>query len=187
MTCIVGIEHDGGVWIGGDSATVSDIDVCVVSEPKVFVNGPLIIGFTTSWRMGQLLHYSLNVPDHDPRIDDMNWLVNDLVDAIRNCFKEKGYIRKQDEAELGGTFLLGYKGKLYYVSDDFQIIRPKDGYAACGCGESYALGVLSYLTKNKLIKKPEDALMHALDAAVVHSGGVLKPYTVMNLDVSEEK
>jgi ATP-dependent protease HslVU (ClpYQ) peptidase subunit len=181
MTCIVGLEHEGKVYIGGDSATVSDLDVAIVTEPKVFTNGPLVMGFTTSWRMGQLLHYSLVVPDHDPRTDDMVWLVNDLTDAIRNCFKDKGYMKKADDVEEGGTFLLGYKGVLYYVGSDFQVMHPRDGYAACGCGESYALGVMSHFVRNKLIKQPTKAIEHALDAAECHSGGVLKPYTILSM------
>lgn len=181
MTCIVGCERDGVVYIGGDSAAISDLDIVTRSDEKVFINGPLIIGFTNSFRMGQLLRYALDVPDHDPRMETMKWIVVDLVDAFRKTFSDKGYLTKENDVETGGTFLMGYQGKLYYVDSDFQIGHHIDGYAACGCGESYALGVLHHLNKNNPKMKPEDVLKHALDAASYHSGGVSKPYTILSL------
>jgi ATP-dependent protease HslVU (ClpYQ) peptidase subunit len=68
MTCIVGMVENGKVYIGGDSAGVSGFDYHIREDQKVFQNGDMIFGFTSSFRMGQLLQYSLKIPDHDPRI-----------------------------------------------------------------------------------------------------------------------
>lgn len=181
MTCIVGIEHEGTVYIGGDSAGVSGLDVVVRSDEKVFINGPLIMGFTSSFRMGQLLRYAVDVPEQDPRHDDMKYLVVDVMDHIRDCFHEKGFLAKEDNVETGGVFLMGYKGRLYWVGSDFQVGRHLDGYAACGCGENYAMGVLHYLSRAKPKMSPEDKIKAALEAAAYHSGGVLEPYTILHL------
>lgn len=179
MTCIVGIEDKGVVYIGGDSAGVAGLNITVRSDEKVFINGPLVMGFTTSFRMGQILRYALRVPDHDPRLDDMEWLVVDLIDAVRSCFSSKGYLTKKGEVESGGVFLLGYKGKLYQVESDFQVGRSIAGYDAVGCGSQYANGTLHYLMKNKPDMPPEEKVKHALDAASYHSAGVIEPYVVL--------
>ena len=55
MTCIAGLVHDGAVYLAGDSAGCSGWDLTVRADPKVFVSGSYVMGFTTSFRMGQLL------------------------------------------------------------------------------------------------------------------------------------
>lgn len=59
MTCIVGITDGRTVTVGGDSAGSDGWHVAVLSDSKVFQVGPYLMGFTTSYRMGQLLRYSL--------------------------------------------------------------------------------------------------------------------------------
>lgn len=59
MTCIVGWVEEGQVWIGGDSAGVAKLDLRVRKDEKVFVSGEYVMGFTSSFRMGQLLRYTL--------------------------------------------------------------------------------------------------------------------------------
>ena len=61
MTCIVGLVHEGVVYIGGDSAGVGGMSLTVRADEKVFQNGEFLMGFTTSFRMGQLLRYSLKL------------------------------------------------------------------------------------------------------------------------------
>ena len=71
MTCIVGLVHEGVVYIGGDSAGVAGLSLTVRADEKVFQNGEFLMGFTTSFRMGQLLRYSLKPPCSYPD-DDIN-------------------------------------------------------------------------------------------------------------------
>ena len=47
MTCIVGLEHNGAVWIGGDSAGVDNsLGIQTRDDRKVFQIGEAVIGFT---------------------------------------------------------------------------------------------------------------------------------------------
>ncbi|KKN17732.1 hypothetical protein LCGC14_0962700, partial [marine sediment metagenome] len=63
MTCIVGFIDDGGkAWMGGDSAGVAGHHTHPRRDPKVFRVGPVLIGYTSSFRMGQLLRYHLKIP-----------------------------------------------------------------------------------------------------------------------------
>ena len=58
MTCIVGIlEENGDIYMGGDSAGASGNTLKIRADEKVFINENYIMGFTSSFRMGQLLRY----------------------------------------------------------------------------------------------------------------------------------
>lgn len=58
MTCIVGLVDGDRVILGGDSAGIAGWHLQLRADEKVFRNGPYAIGFTTSFRMGQILRYA---------------------------------------------------------------------------------------------------------------------------------
>lgn len=178
MTCIVGIEKAGQVWIGGDSAGLSGLDKKIREDSKVFkLKDDVLFGFTTSFRMGQLLHFSLEIPRQTVK-DDYRYLCTDFINAVRNCLEKGGFAQIKENRETGGTFLLGYKGKLYSVDSDFQVGRVIVGFDACGCGENYALGSL-YTTKD-LKFSPKENLLKALEAAAQFSAGVAPPFKIIS-------
>lgn len=174
MTCIVGIVDEGRVWLGADSAGVGGYDLTLRKDPKVFRNGAFIFGFTTSFRMGQLLRYSFDPPEliDKDRVDA--FMAVGFIDAVRECLRKGGYASKKDERETGGTFLVGVAGRLFRVEDDYQVGESLTGYDACGCGEPYARGAL-YATKNM---HAENRINIALRAAEAHSAGVRGPFVV---------
>lgn len=173
MTCIVGIEHKGRVHIGGDSAGVAGYSITARADVKVFTVGPYVMGFTSSFRMGQLLHYSLKAPEPKGNLD--KFMVTTFVDAVRECMSTGGYLTKTNGSEEGGTFLVGVKGRLFCVESDFQVGRSHDGYMAVGCGSDIALGSL-WSTRND--DRPQWRVRQALGAASHHSAGVAAPYVV---------
>jgi ATP-dependent protease HslVU (ClpYQ) peptidase subunit len=176
MTCIVGLVDKGNVYIGGDSAGVAGLSISIRGDEKVFTNGPFIMGFTTSFRMGQLLRYKFDPPRQTAGQDDMKYMVTDFVDAVRKCFGEGGFGKTPDKDQnKGGTFLVGYNGKLYTIDSDFQVGIPSIGYSAVGCGFDLALGAM-YATKNQ---KPEDRITTALEAASTFSAGVEPPFVIV--------
>lgn len=179
MTCIVGLVENGVVYIGGDSAGVSRLDVRIRSDEKVFTKGNMIFGYTSSFRMGQILRYGFKTPDHDPRIDDYEYLCSIFIDELIKSFKDKGYATINNNEITGGTFLIGYNGSLYNVQSDFQVGMPVENYDACGCGESYALGALHALEPYKM--KPVERVTKALSAAEHLSGGVRAPFNIVSI------
>ena len=68
MTCIAAITEKGKVYMGGDSAGVSGYDITIRADEKVFKNGQCVFGFTSSFRMGQLLCYKFKVPVKPPKM-----------------------------------------------------------------------------------------------------------------------
>ncbi|MED1954869.1 hypothetical protein [Brevibacillus centrosporus] len=177
MTCIVGLVHDGKVCMGGDSAGVGGYDLAIRADEKVFINEEFIMGFTSSFRMGQLLRYRFKPPYHRPDVSDYEYLVTDFIDEVRSCLKNGGYARTDNGEESAGTFLVGYRGKLYTVEGDYQVGIPADGYAAVGCGDQIAHGAL-YATNGS---PPTERIKIALEAAERYSAGVRGPFVIKDM------
>ena len=186
MTCIVGLEHEGVVYIGGDSAGVeiNSLAICGRADEKVFLTEEknFAMGFCGSFRIGQLLRYALDPPDQKVGQEDMAYMVVDFIDAVRTMQKEKGSMKKEDELEEhDAAFIVGYKGHLYVVEEDFQVGRPIENYAAVGCGADIALGAL-YATRSTRDLHPEERIKLALQAAVEYSAGVRPPFHIVKLE-----
>ncbi len=175
VTCIVGLEYDGRVIIGGDSAGVAGYSITVRADTKVFRNSEFIMGFTSSFRMGQLLRYSL-VPPLPQTWDIDRFMATDFISAVRDCLREGGYARNESGSEEGGVFLVGIRGRLYRIDSDFQIGRSIDLYDAVGCGEEFALGSLF----GSAHLDPLERVGLALEAAAYHSSAVCPPFHVMS-------
>lgn len=175
MTCIVGVADGQKVTIGGDSAAGGNgWDVQRRRDPKVFRNGPYLIGYTSSFRMGQLLRYRLDPPEPEQPLHRS--LATDFVDAVRDCLEEGGWRKVEDEREEGGRFLVGVQGRLFKVDPDFHVADPLGQQHAVGCGRRYALGALHALRG----KDAETKVRTALQAAADNSGGVRRPFTVLD-------
>lgn len=172
MTCIVGLVQNGVVHIGGDSLGVGGYCKSVRADKKVFHRGPFVIGFTSSFRMGQILQHKLEVPEHKEGVDDYAYMVTEFVDAVRKCLKDAGFAKKLNEEETGGTFLVGYRGRLYEIEDDYQVAMFEDEYSAVGCGHDIAKGAM-YAQPS--FTHPVERIRVALEAASRFSAGVGGP------------
>ncbi|EIV91013.1 hypothetical protein [Frankia sp. QA3] len=177
MTCIVGVQQDGRVVIGGDSAGVAGWSITVRADTKVFRNGEFIMGFTDSFRMGQLLRYSL-VPPVPQDWDLDRFMATDFIAVVRDCLREGGFARNDSGNESGGLFLVGIRGHLYRIDSDYQIGRSVDDYYAVGSGDEYACGSL-HSTRGL---DAEQRVQMALEAAAHHSTGVCPPFHIVSSD-----
>jgi len=172
MTAIVGVVHDGVVHIGGDSAGVGEWTITIRADAKVFVNGPYVMGFTGSFRMGQLLRYALEPPIPSGDLDA--FMTTTFIDAVRECLRTGGWMSKENEREDGGTFLVGVSGRLFRIGSDFQVGESADGYDAVGSGEELALGALHATARSRM--SPRKRIEVALSAAEHFSGAVCRPF-----------
>lgn len=172
MTCIVGLADGGRVYIGGDSAGVADYAIDVRADAKVFRNREYLMGFTTSFRMGQLLRYSFKPPT--PKGNLERFMVREFMPAAMDCLDAGGWLSVDKGRREGGTFLIGVRGELFGVWDDFQVGRTVNGYQSVGCGDAYALGSL-HATAGQ---KPLARVRSALAAAAHHSAGVTGPFVI---------
>jgi len=179
MTCIVGYRDESGIWMGGDSAGVAGWEMDVRTDPKVFLNGPFLMGFTSSFRMGDILRYSFKPPER--QVDTNAYMRTTFIDAVRAALGEGGYRRKVNEEERGGGFLVGYEGRLFEVCCDFQVGEPQDPYQAVGCGGATARGAMFAQMPYDI---PPRSMIHtALSAAERCSAGVRRPFRILHQGV----
>jgi len=101
-----------------------------------------------------------------------------FIDAVRDCFKKGGFLEKEKDVESGGTFLVGYRGRLFEVEDDMQVVETFDIYNAVGCGARYAKGAMAILTSGREKKDVPMLITKALEVATHFSGGVRPPYVI---------
>ncbi len=184
MTCIVGIVDGSRVHIGGDSASCSNYtNLYLRADQKVFRSGPYVMGFTDSYRMGQLLRFKLKPPPFDESSDPFEYMCGSFVESVRDCLKAGGFARRHDEEERGGQFLVGFRGRLFEVCADYQVAEMISGFNAVGCGAQIALGALeAYATVGAICINPEERVRLALRAAEVWSAGVRAPFHVVSTD-----
>jgi len=187
MTCIVGYtDEESNVFIGGDSAASSNTDdMRIRVDQKVCKksNG-MIFGFTSSFRMGQIIQYCFDVPKKRCGQDDFEYLCGDFVNSLIRCLKDNGYAEIQDNVVTGGIFLLGFNGNLYKIQKDFQVSQIVKNYNACGCGEQYAMGAMRIMEGQDL--SPGARIKTALDTAEVFSCAVSSPYHIVSTEGQKE-
>jgi ATP-dependent protease HslVU (ClpYQ) peptidase subunit len=183
MTCIVGIVEDGKITIGGDSAASCDHSWFVSKREKVFRlknewEDEALIGYTTSYRMADLLQYQVDLQRIEGK-DLMQYMVEDFVEEVRETFKEHGYTKIEDSQEEGGNFLVGIKDRLFVVYDDFHVNECAEDYFAVGCGEQFAMGAMHALKHTDYTSK--EKVERALAASSKFSNGVAPPFLVKEL------
>lgn len=179
MTCIVGLKYKNKVYIGADSAGSGTHATDPRKDLKIFKHSDMLFGFTTSFRMGQLLQYHLSLQKAKPEVDPMKYLVTKFIPAARQCLTAGGFAKKDNNVETGGQFIVGFRGRLFVVWSDFQVAETLRPYVAVGCGLEWAEGVLFTLKKSKI--SPEEKVKIALEAAVEHSGWVRPPFTILSV------
>lgn len=184
MSCVIGFESNGVIYMGADSAGIdsSSLSISTRVDEKVFVaeTNDFIMGFAGSFRVGQLLRYASDLPEQSNKKDDMAYMVTDFVDSIKNAQRDHGALRRDSEIEEhDAEFLVGYKGKLYIIESDFQVCRPIENYAAIGSGAQVALGALYALRDSSI--SPQNKIQLALNAASEYCAGVRPPFVILKL------
>ena len=170
MTCIVGIAHKGMIHMGGDSCG-SDGSWQEVLNPKVFiVDDRFLIGCTTSFRMIDLLRFELEVDIQSPNQSDDEFMRTTFIHAVRECFKEGGWMENSSEKNEGGNFLVGYQGTLYEVQDDFSVLNSKD-CMAIGSGSLPARGSLYTSKEDPNIPRRITLALEAAEATITSVRG----------------
>ena len=182
FSLIVGFIDGDNVYIGGDRAGVAGVSHLRIREDeKVFKKNGFVFGYTSSFRMGQLIRFKFDPPKHRPEEkDDFEYMCTDFIDELRQCLKDGGYSKNDSNVETGGTFLVGYRGKLYQIESDFQVAIMSGNFDACGCGEDYAMGAMSILSHNDKISA-HNKIIEALKVAENLSAGVRGPFDVVKI------
>jgi ATP-dependent protease HslVU (ClpYQ) peptidase subunit len=183
MTCIVGFidKYKKQMWMGGDSAGVGGLDIRSRKDVKVFEKDGMLIGYTSSFRMGQLLRCKFRRPPLKEGQDVYEYMCTDFMDAIRSLFKSNGYARVENNEETIGVFLVAFKGRLFKIESDLQVGENNYPYDACGCGENYAISAVHMLVKYVRLGKDEEFVEIGLKCAAEFSAGVRSPFKILKM------
>ena len=179
MTAIVGFTKDNTVYLAGDTLGSNSNLKSEYTESKVFKNGSFIFGYTDTFRFGEILEYNFVPPEHTKGVSDKAFLVKDFIPKLRNVLEECKYVKAEDKAG-NGTFLMGYRGKLYKVQSDWSILEPTCGYTAVGSGDEICIGAISAL-KDIEEFTPKEKVIKAIEIASKHNPYVGGKITVKSL------
>jgi ATP-dependent protease HslVU (ClpYQ) peptidase subunit len=175
MTCIVAWRNQKGVIMGADSCGGGGHRANAVKTPKVSVVGEYLIGYTSSFRMGQILHFAMTTQKHNEK-NDLFWhLVNVLVPEMRSAMRQHGWLKTENNVEEGGSFLLAHGTRVFEVQSDFSVLEYEEEFIATGCGEDWAMGAMYALRHDKRLTVKEK-LTIALEAASRYSSYVRPPF-----------
>lgn len=177
MSVVVGIEHQGTVYMGADSGGWRNGFEDASSTSKLIRVGPLLIGCTGDLRAQNVLeHWVDDLPELGDSVE--RYLIRELIPRIRDASVAQGCVKKFDECEgadgWGGHLLIGARDELWLLSGAYCVFRNTRGYAAVGAdsGAGIALGVL-YATASL---EPWQRISQALAAAEEHTDVCRRPF-----------
>jgi|WetSurSiteA1Bulk_404760.scaffolds.fasta_scaffold00665_6 ATP-dependent protease HslVU (ClpYQ) peptidase subunit len=173
MSCIVGLIQNGKAYMGCDGlATTLDGEIRPVIANKIIENGPYIIGYTGNIRSGQVIKSRFFEAPKD---------IEDLPDALRNLFEQKGCLSSSDEETQAtqANFLIIFNHKLYEILIDFQLNEIRGDFSSIGAGSGYAFGSLF---STKKVKDGKKRVLMALNAAKEYCAHVGEPFTILEME-----
>ena len=183
MTTVAACEYRGQVWIGGDSAATDENQdtVELLEEPKVWLAGGCAWGGAGDSRYLDLVHY-MTLPklpraykSETRSVEAIRrWFVHDLANAIREAWKPDLEFRSSKSPLPACALLIGVRGRVYQVFEDFSFGRPLRGYSAIGTGDSHALAHLDATAKRRM--RPKERLAEALTVASERTTIVRPPF-----------
>ncbi len=175
MTCVIGmVDAVGRVWMGADSRGVSGWGFKTSHDTrKVFERDRLLMGYTSTYRFGQILRYAPDMPD--PSDFGERYLVQDFVPWLLAALEVAGHKKVEDGLAEGGQALIGGYGLLFVVNADFSVLQPSRGFDSVGVAAQPALGVMSALRS-----APERRIRQALGICADLSSGVGAPFHVLH-------
>lgn len=181
MTCVVGFESKGGVWLASDSFIGTDTTKDITVGPKWFKLGAMTIGWAGDVRTAQVIEHGTIVRPRKKDELPSRYLVSVVARKIRATLREAGEVYKHS----GGTevadieLLITLNGHLYQMWGDCTILRCSRGMGAIGVGGPYALGALSaMLPLPPTAPSPEAFLTRAMTLTAGLSPSVHGPFYV---------
>jgi ATP-dependent protease HslVU (ClpYQ) peptidase subunit len=182
MTCIVAVKDKNKIWMGGDSAACDEVgnSIIVRKHPKVFQNGKFLIGFSGSFRVGQILQYHF-VPPKNKSNSDYEYMCTSFVEEIQHTFSICGFTdyNKVSTEIPDSELIVAYKKEIYTIHQDYDVSQNVVPYAATGTGYDLAMGTLYAIHNLNVEMHPEEKVEMALNAASTFTANVLPPYTIL--------
>lgn len=169
MTCIAAIISNDVITIASDMLVTWDYSVNNYTD-KIFRKGNgYVVGCSGGVRVSQLMQYEVTFPVIPKNVKDLKeFIVKKVVPNIRKVMRKELAKKNMDESDLNSAFLIGVKGGLFIITEDYCVLEF-DKFAAIGSG---AIAALASLSTTEEVKKDFDVgipdaqrLAYALNSA----------------------
>lgn len=181
MTCIIGYKENDLVYIGADSFAGNDWVKQKIFTPKVFMNKDFLIGYSNSFRFGQIMQYHIDYPDI-PYDFDLEFLINNFVEPLREASKNEGNSEIDKNVESASMALIGIRNRLFHLSSDFALLEYYGKFFSIGIGSYSALGALHTLDLVGSKYTPYGRIYAGLKASSLSVPSICSPYVIMSTD-----
>lgn len=150
MTLIIGIDIEVGnkkyVYLAGDKCGSNGFTKDNYTKSKIFKRDDYAFGYTTSFRMGQILEFA-DISKDLPSWKQEKNLYTSFVDWVRNSMDKGGFLETKSGVLKCGNFIFYNGNILCEFQDDLSVLIPEDGLMACGSGEYHAKAIMrSYMS-----------------------------------------
>src|SRR6185503_11917431 len=98
MTVIIGLEHEGAVYMGADSISINGWAKDIIAGKKIFHKADMLFGVAGNPRQAQLIQYYLS-PRTQLDESDEAYLVLEVIEPLHQLFKAKGFIETENGRE----------------------------------------------------------------------------------------
>lgn len=137
MTTILAVQHRNGFTIAADKQVTADDRAFIHNEVlKITRNGEYVIAGAGNARYCDIIQYGWTPPKYDGT-DPYRFMVSTFVPSLRKAHEETGYTLKDDEVF---KFIIGLNNKLFYVAEDYSVLKTKTNIYGIGTGAAYAIG-----------------------------------------------
>lgn len=176
MTCVIALVKHDRIHMMGDKMSSGEGLKNITKRPKVFKKEGFIVGYSGSFRIGQLLEFTWNPPKILVGTDFDTFMYKTVVDSLKECMVADG---SSSETE-GESLLLGYQGVLYELQEDYSLFELEN-YGAVGCGWLSALSALNALDMAGCEHSARERLQIALSTSAKLVPGVSSEYDYITL------
>lgn len=139
MTTIIGIQRRNGFTLAADSITNGDRSYEHKDITKITEIGEYVLAGAGVSRYCDIITYGWQPPVYD-NTNEYTFMVSKFIPEMRKAHEETGYTLKDDD---GFEFIVGLKNNLYYIAEDYSVLRTKTNIYGIGSGAAYAIGALS--------------------------------------------
>lgn len=173
--------------MGSDSFCGNGTYAMTVARPKIFkrflsdgdmMDGDCVLLGSSGDFRGDAILRTMILPDYKHSDYPEEWMFK-LVEVMRVEFMKRGYACKENEQESHDLqVLVGVKGRIFSVWQDYDVVENKEDYMAIGSGIYVALGSLHATVDHPC---PGARVEMALEAAAAHNAYVRPPFHVESI------
>lgn len=171
MTCVAGlIDEKGNVHMACDSEVSDDSSAMSMASPKIAINGDYIIGVSQSLRVLNIMHHA-SLPPVPSAENLSSFMCIEFIQSVAELMDNMPGTSTPEKLEESTEILVGTKGRLFVIGDDYSVHEHRYPYAVIGGGTLPALG--SFFSTEDL--SPKARVQKAVKAASEFSAGVRGP------------